>query len=68
VWFEFEYENTDYESAHMDASNSAVVPMDMSGFDWGVYLIGFYFVHAIDLSGNHSVSEAQTMPDPDLAC
>jgi hypothetical protein len=68
VWFEYSYDGHEYESVHMDADNEAVIARDMGFHSWDVYFIGFYFVHAIDLSGNHSVSEAQTMPDPDLGC
>ena len=68
VWFEYAYDGFDYESVHMDASNDAVIPKDMGGYGWGVYFINVFYVHAIDLSGNHSVSEAQAMPDPDLVC
>jgi hypothetical protein len=66
VWFEYEYNGVDYESAHMDAANTVNIGEDMSSFDWGVYLINVYYVHAIDLSGNHAVSPAQGMPDPEL--
>ena len=68
VWFEYSYNGVDYESNHMDAANDVNIGEDMEDFDWGVYLINVFYVHAIDLSGNHSVSEAQAMPDPDLGC
>jgi hypothetical protein len=68
VWFEYSYDGVDYESNHMEAANSVNIGEDMADFDWAVYLISGYYVHAVDVSGNHSVSELQPMPDPDLVC
>ena len=68
VWFEYHYMGGEYESAHMDAANTVNIGEDLGGFGWGVYLINPFYVHAVDLSGNHAVSGPQTVPDPDLSC